>query len=84
MAKVLVKIEGRKFHFDSRLEPAWGEAGNITNLPAQYFHIAEQVFIERPNGYYKCLKDRFANDLHPLTNKEAMMWVLSSTYLRIV
>jgi len=81
MAKVLFNV-GKKFYYgESGRGTAWGIVGNHTGMRSALYARADKVYIERPNGYFKQLKNRFSNDLEPLTNKEGFMWVLKSEYV---
>jgi hypothetical protein len=52
------------------------------NVPTVVLHIAHKVYAETSNGYFKCLKSRDLK-FHPLSPKEAFVWILSSNYIRL-
>lgn len=84
MAKVLFKANGRLYYGDNNRSPAWDTPNaNSTVMRADLYYLAEEVYLERPDGHFKHMKSRFSTDLQPLTNKEAMMWVLKAEYFDI-
>ncbi len=80
MAKVLFRdAEGNRCYTETndKHEPV----ANFTGLPSTVYHRASEVYLERSDGNFKCLKNRFG-ELRWMDSTEAMMWVLSAKFYK--